>query len=115
MALGRALLAELPDAELDNYLGSVDLKPFTPFTIVDSRAVHAAITEVRRRGYALSDREYDIGVRALAVPVRNRSGVAVAAIDVAVDPQLHAIETLVERALPVLKAAAREISDSLPG
>lgn len=113
-ALGRAILADLPESELTAYLQSVDLKPFTPFTVVDHDAVLDAIRQVRRLGYAVSDRQYDIGVRALAVPVRNRSGVVVAAIDVAVDPRMHAIETLVETAFPVLAAAAREISGSLP-
>jgi IclR family pca regulon transcriptional regulator len=115
MALGRALLAELPEPDLEAYLASVDLKRFTPFTTVEREPLLAIIREVRQRGYAVSDREYDIGVRAIAVPVRNRSGRAVAAIDIAVHPQSHALETLVDEAVPVLKAAATEIMANLPG
>jgi IclR family transcriptional regulator, pca regulon regulatory protein len=115
MALGRALLAELPEAKLNSYLKSVDLKPFTPFTIVDAKKICRRIAEVRKQGYALLDREYDVGVRAIAVPVRNRSGTAIASIDVAVDPHLHGVDLLIKTALPVLIGAANEIRNSLPG
>jgi IclR family pca regulon transcriptional regulator len=112
-ALGRVLLAELPDDDLGTYLDSVDLKPYTPFTAPDRQAVLDRIIDVRQQGYAVLDREYDTGVRALAVPVHNRAGTAVAAIDVAVDPRSHALKHLVDSALPVLRAAAQEIRTSL--
>ena len=113
-ALGRVLLAELPEAELRTYFETTDFKPFTPFTSKNAETVLKRIAEAKRQGYAVLDREYDTGVRALAVPVYNRSGTPVAAIDVAVDPQAVTAELLIERALPVLRAAAQEIRVSLP-
>jgi IclR family transcriptional regulator, pca regulon regulatory protein len=112
-AMGRVLLADLPDLRIAGYLKKARLESFTDRTLVDRGKIKAAILEARRTGYALVDQELEIGVRALAVPVRDRSGAVLAGLNVAVaDPRLTP-EIVIENYLPVLRRAAAGISSGL--
>lgn len=115
-AMGRAILAGMTDVQLDSYLDRVQtagFTSFTSFTAVDRNAIRGRILEARRLGYALLDQEVDLGVRALAVPVRHRSGGVAASICVGLyDPRLEP-STIVERHLDALRAAAAEVESSL--
>jgi IclR family KDG regulon transcriptional repressor len=83
--VGKALLASLPDAELDaRYPTDADLPVMTPNSIRTRRALKTELAATRARGYALDDCESNIAVRCVAAPVIDRSGAAVAAISVSV-------------------------------
>ncbi|EFE68914.1 LOW QUALITY PROTEIN: transcriptional regulator, partial [Streptomyces viridosporus ATCC 14672] len=76
---GRGLLADLPKHDRP----VPDLRPLTPYTITDPTTLARALDGIRTEGYALVDREWEEGLRALAVPVRDRTGRAVAAVNAA--------------------------------
>jgi DNA-binding IclR family transcriptional regulator len=56
-SLGKAMLAALPDTELEALLGRLDFAPRTERTITDRTAFCEEIARVRQRGYATDDRE----------------------------------------------------------
>jgi DNA-binding IclR family transcriptional regulator len=81
--VGKALLAELSNDELEERLGNIELEQFTPSTIVDLEELKSHLAETRRRGYAVDDQESIIGVRCFAAPVKDATGRAVASMSVA--------------------------------
>jgi len=112
-ALGRALLAGLPDDELDAYLATVTLRRFLPNTIVDREALRAELLRVRAQGYAIVDQELEEGLLAIAVPVRDRSGATVAAINLSTHVARRTREEARELLLPPLRRAAAGIEAGL--
>jgi len=78
-AMGKVLLAFSPPATRPR---PARLASFTPATIVDPEVLAAELDVVRARGWALNDEERNVGVRALAVPVLDGRGDAVAAVAV---------------------------------
>src|SRR5215469_8548567 len=73
-ASGRAILAHLPEPELDEYLRSVPLVPLTACTITDVAVLRAQLERVRALGYAVSRGERDAWAAAVAAPFRDRDG-----------------------------------------
>lgn len=72
-----------------------------------------ALAEVRDRGYALVDEELESGLRSIAVPVRDRTGRAVGAVDVATHAARRTLEDCVHDLLPALRATADRIQADL--
>ncbi|MFF0515644.1 IclR family transcriptional regulator C-terminal domain-containing protein [Streptomyces sp. NPDC004250] len=91
-ALGRVLLAGRPDGA------------GTPSDV---------LREVRARGHALVDEELEAGLRAVAVPVRDRTGRVVAAVNVAMHAARRTTEECVTRVLPELRRTADLIETEL--
>jgi IclR family pca regulon transcriptional regulator len=108
-ASGRMLLAGLDEAALDRFLAELAPVRFTSHTKTDLAEIRGAIDEARRAGYALIERELDMGVRALAVPVRDRSGTPVGALNVGGAPSRLSNVDLLTRFVPEMDAAATEI------
>ncbi|PAZ14575.1 IclR family transcriptional regulator [Streptomyces sp. SA15] len=72
-----------------------------------------APAEVRARGYALVDEEWEEGLRSIAVPVRDRTGRVVAAANVALHAARRTAEECVRDVLPELTATAARIEADL--
>jgi IclR family KDG regulon transcriptional repressor len=77
-ALGKALLAELPEQELDRRLRGATLARFTDRTITDRLRLEAELHRIRAKRLAEDNEEYIVGCRCVAMPVRARGGMAVA-------------------------------------
>ena len=108
-SMGRVLLAALDDDTLDTFLDAVVLQKRTPRTVTDPKELRAALKQVRAQGWSLIDDELEEGLRSLAVPVRNRHGNTVAALNVGALSHSRTSDSLVETALPELKAAAAHL------
>jgi IclR family transcriptional regulator, pca regulon regulatory protein len=113
MAAGRVLLAAKSDEWLDGFLSSKDIRAFTSRTIVDREALHDELKKVRQQGWALVDREFEEGVRTMAVPVRGRNGVVSAAISVSKLVGTSDNATAIAEILPPLQAAGKAIEADL--
>ncbi|MFD4317011.1 IclR family transcriptional regulator [Streptomyces sp. NPDC058548] len=83
-AVGKMLLATLPEAELEERLDGYDLAGMTPRSITDPDALRAALAEIRILGVAGEQQESNPDVSCVAAPVRDRSGRVVAALSVSV-------------------------------
>ena len=80
-AEGRAMLAFCPEPVLRKVLRA-GLAPRTPNTVTDPRALATLLDQVRRNGFALDDEESEVGMRGVAAPVFDASGLAVASVGV---------------------------------
>lgn len=79
---GRVLLAWLPEAQLQRYFDTVELKQLTRNTVTDRKALLASLSKIRDDGYSLVEGEFDAAVCGFSVPVRNSTGEPVAALSV---------------------------------
>ncbi|NUS75182.1 MAG: helix-turn-helix domain-containing protein [Streptomyces sp.] len=104
-SMGRVLLADLPPAR--RTLG--EPRPLTPHTLTDRAALDRLLTEVRTRGYALVDEELEVGLRSIAVPVRDHRGRVVAALNTAMHTTRRTPAECVSDLLPELRATATAI------
>lgn len=105
-AMGRVLLANLPAARLDTYLETAELEPMLPNTITDPQALREELARVREQGFALVNQELEIGLVAVAVPVRDRHGQARAAINLSTHIGRKSAEDMRALVPRVLQAAA---------
>ena len=112
--LGKALLAQLSDAQIDELYPEASLPRFTPSTIGDVETLKSVLAEVRQRGYATDNEEYTRGLRCIAVPVRGRAGETIAAVSCSI-PSARLDAPKFERALSLLRTAATEIGDRVSG
>ena len=80
-----------------------------------ARPLRIGNPRVRAQGYALVDQELEEGLRSLAVPIRNGSGLPVAAMNVSAHASRGTSESIRKELLPLLKEAARRIEDDLRG
>ena len=110
--LGKVLLAGLPDEALADRIADAELAEFTPNTITSLAELTSEIGIVRRQGYAEDHEEYTIGVRCVAVPVRDHAGTVVAAMSVSV-PTVRFNRLLRQRMLDLLFDAANGLSRAL--
>jgi IclR family pca regulon transcriptional regulator len=62
---------------------------------------------VRRHGYSMNDQELELGLRSIAVPVRNSSGALIAAISLSVSASRMSSDEVIKKLLPELEAARR--------
>jgi IclR family pca regulon transcriptional regulator len=108
--MGRVLLANLPERQLEELLPRIEYRSFTERTVVSAERLRQILRMVQRNGYSVIDQELEHGLRALAVPIRNPSGRVVAALNVGVHAQRVSLQDLLGRFLAHLRAAAQELS-----
>ncbi|TQL55552.1 IclR family transcriptional regulator [Subtercola boreus] len=82
-AVGKVLLASLPDEEIRRMYTSEQLNRLSDFTLRSMDELLDEIATVRETGYARNVSESEIGMYAMAVAVHDRSGNAVCALAVA--------------------------------
>lgn len=80
--VGKALLAFQDEPLRDALLGRMRFEPHTPRTITDRTSLSAQISDIRSRGFAVDDEEIEEGLRCIAAPIRDHSGVVVAAVSI---------------------------------
>jgi IclR family pca regulon transcriptional regulator len=110
-SMGRVLLAGLPERELAAFFAALRMQPLTPTTIVDPAVLAAEIARCGRQGFSLVDEELEIGLRSIAVPVRDGGGRVVAALNVSTQSNRFDPADMEREILPPLRDAARRIED----
>lgn len=111
-SMGRVLLATLPEPDRERLLPE-HLMPFTKLTAKDRKQIMARIDDARTLGYAIVDQELEMGLRSIAVPVVDRSGRTVGALNVGTNAALRDLEELRTRELPILRRAAERLGHLL--
>ncbi len=107
-ALGKCLLAQLPDEEARAAISPAPYERRTPSTITTWRTMRTALDDVRADdGLAVSDQEYEPGLASLAVPVAWPEGPA--ALNVSL-PTARATGAFREQYVPLLQEAAEAIA-----
>lgn len=106
---GRVLLASLPKAELDAWLKGRELTRITPHTEVRVVKFRALVEQVRREDHCLARDGHELGIHALAVPLRNMQGRTLAALNVVGTAEQLTDAAVQRQWLPLLQEAAREL------
>lgn len=109
-SMGRVLLSYQPEEKLNDMLGRVTMIRYTPQTVDSVAKLRTELKRVHQQGYALNDQELEMGLRSLAVPLFNPQGQIQAALNVGVHAGQVSTHEMLERVLPELQKAARELT-----
>jgi IclR family pca regulon transcriptional regulator len=112
-ATGRVLLADLGDEDLNTYLATASLAQLSPKTETDPDRLRTLIAIVRDRGFSVICEELELGMLAMAVPVRNRNGRTIAALSISASIARVGLTQAEREFLPVLLARADALSRML--
>lgn len=105
--VGKAILAQLDDAEVRDIISRTGMPHATENTIVTVDGLLAELAEIRRRGYAIDEGEQEIGVRCYAMAVPNMPVPTAVSVS---GPRARVDDAFGERAIPVLTEVTGEIS-----
>jgi IclR family pca regulon transcriptional regulator len=112
-AIGKLLLASLPDDDQRELIAQIKLQKHGPNTITSKKALREELDEVRVANFAVDDEELSKNLYAIAAPVRNESRQVVAAVDIAVPSSLISLSELVDALGPHLVSTADRVSARL--
>jgi DNA-binding IclR family transcriptional regulator len=111
-AMGKAMLAFLPEDAAADIVSRIRFVRFTPRTLLTPDALHRSLDRVRRRGYAIDDEEVEDGVRCVGAPILSENGYPMAAVSVS-GPTARITQQSVPGIAEHLLRCCREISASL--
>ena len=112
-AVGKVLLATLPDVELDEIIAQKGLQRLTKNTIVHLEELKKHLADVKTQGYAIDDEENEEGIRCVAAPVRNDRGGVIAAISISGPSVRMTEERIHNRLIRQVMKSALQISKKL--
>ena len=107
-AVGKLLLGELGDQQIERYARETGLPGYTKKTIRSLDKLRYEIRRGRESGVALDNEEAEIGVGCIGVLIRDKRGAAVAGLSVSAP-----IERRREEWIPLVQEAAKKISEQL--
>lgn len=108
-SMGRMLLAQLSDTDIEHFLSTVALAPYTDKTVTDVNELRHQIMNAKQQGYAISDQELDSGLRSIAVPVYDAKQQLIGAINISTNAARVDLDTLINVYLPVLQNKVAQI------
>jgi IclR family transcriptional regulator, acetate operon repressor len=106
-AVGKAMLAQLPETQVREILARGGMTARTSSTITDPDLLIAHLGVIRQQGYALDEGEHEVGVHCVAVTIPDSP--TTAAISVS-GPQARLSEAAVKEMVPALQRVAAELS-----
>lgn len=110
--VGKAILAFLPQAKINEIIDEKGLQKFTEKTIVDKEEMLAHLKEIKNRGYSFDDEEHELGIKCAAAPIFNHNGEVVAGISVA-GPIMRVNDEKLETIASEVLRVSKEISKLL--
>ncbi len=113
-SMGRIQLGFLEDDELWRRLRSLRIEAHTPSTITDVQALFERVRDDKDQGFSIVDEELERGLRSIAVPIVDRTGQAVAALNISTHSTRTTRNEMRERFLPALRETAVQISAAIP-
>jgi IclR family pca regulon transcriptional regulator len=112
-AMGKAILAFVPEEQLAEIIERIDFAPRGPNTLTDPEAFRKELEKIRGSGIAVNDEELAYGLRSIAAPIHTHSGEVVAALNLAVHRTMASKEELTARFGPAVTRTARDISSRM--
>lgn len=110
--LGKALLAALPEDELQQRYDAMPFPLVPGAPIQDLPSLQSTLATVRELGFAVDDQEYTPGLRCVAVPIHDADQQVIAALSAAI-PLTRASDQQLQVALRAIAAASIDIARSL--
>jgi IclR family pca regulon transcriptional regulator len=112
-SIGQVMLAHLPVAELDDYLGRARLHAYTEHTLTTPAKIRDALRVVRETGFAYASQQMEPRLCTLAVPVRDSAGHYVAGINVILQGRIVSSSDMAEQFFRPVHEAAMELGSLL--
>ena len=112
-AMGKAILAFLPEDRLAQLIRRIDFEQRGPNTITDRGAFREELVRIHETGLAVNDEELAYGLRSIAAPVLSHTGEPIAAVNLAVHRTMASMDELLAHYGPAVTEAADAISESL--
>lgn len=112
--IGKALLANLPRAEVEKILQKKGLPEFTPKTLTAPNSLFADLEQTAKRGWSLDDEERYSGMRCVAATIYNAFGEATAGISVS-GPTVRFSDQAISELGPKVIHAADEVTTIIGG
>jgi IclR family pca regulon transcriptional regulator len=103
---GVVLLAHKDEPAVHEWLGTTLFPPFTPYTLTNKDRLEEKIRQARQDGYAVMEQQLQVGVRGVAVPLKDRHGNVVAALSTNMPIGAESTEAAVNRVLRHLQESA---------
>jgi DNA-binding IclR family transcriptional regulator len=108
-SVGKAIVAYIPQDELEEILRKRGMEKRTPKTITSLSRLLKELEKVREQGYAVDDEENNLGARCLGAPIFDERGIIIASIGLSGTTGQVSPQTM-PRIVESLKDAARHIS-----
>ena len=112
-AIGKAQIAFKSETEIEKIISFDDMKKFTDNTITGKEEFLKHLREIREKGYAIDNEEYERGVKCAGVPVWDYTQHVVAGISVAGPAFRLTDDILKTKIIPAVLEAGKEISKRL--
>ena len=109
-AMGKAILAFVPEDSREAIIERIDFVSRGPNTITDPAEFRAELERIRVSGFAVNDEELAYGLRSIAAPIQAHSGEVLAALNLAVHRTMSTMDELIARFGPAVKQTAEDIS-----
>lgn len=107
------ILATQPDAALDEWIAAHDFVVLSPNTQTDPAQFRADVLAARQLGYWVTERQLEVGLRGIAVALKDRKGVCHGAIGATLPMQPYSREEVIARLLPPLQETAQALRQVL--
>jgi IclR family pca regulon transcriptional regulator len=104
---GYAILSTFDDASLDKWIAEHEFTSFTSQGSRDGRRFREWAVAARTLGYWLIEQQFDMGLRGIAIPLKDRKGVCKGAIGMTMPLLPHSREVVVSKMLPLLQETAQ--------
>lgn len=112
-AVGKAILAHLPEDQRSNILKDYQFTPYTENTVPSEEALRCQLHSILKTGYAVEREEFESGLVCVAVPVLDDSGYPVAAVSCS-GPKARMTEDKINQCKTELTSCARYLASILP-
>jgi len=111
---GRVLLAGLSDTEVNNLLDEIGVVKLTPYTVTDRQEIMKQLADIRKRGYHLTQHQYQLGVWGLGAPIVDSLGKTQAALIIAgvVGEEKPQVSVLKKHLLEATKSISKSLGIS---
>ena len=73
-AIGKSMLAFMPESDLESLMPRISFQPSTPKTITDQTKLRSQLIDIRAMGYAIDDEENEVGIRCVGAPIFDHTG-----------------------------------------
>jgi len=111
-AVGKVMLAYMPDQEREQVLRQLDLKRMTANTAGSLQELQTELQRVRKNGYACDLEEHELHIRCIAAPIRNHEGAVQSSLSITA-PVVRMPVTRLRQLAPLIQEAGLRISTEL--
>lgn len=108
--VGKAILAQLPAAEVEGVLERAGMPRYTPHTITDAGILLRELDQIRAVGYAADAGEYELGVSCVAVPIAGAPTPAALSVS---GPSVRLPAEERQRIAEIMLSVAAELAEAL--